>query len=58
VAQFYEPFDRTPLTETLGAVLSDSSLRDEMQNAGQNLVNEYLPEVIIPQYTEIYDILL
>jgi len=58
VAQFYEPFDRTSLTEILSAVLSDLSLRDEMQSAGQNLVNEYRPGVITSQYTEIYDMLL
>jgi len=58
VAQFYEPFDRISLTETLSAVLSDSSLRDEMQRAGQNLIDDYRTDVIIPKYIDIFNRLL
>lgn len=54
VANFYDPFSRRELVDTINEVFSDEKLRREMAERGRNELHKYVPQNVIPQYIDLY----
>jgi len=54
IAEFYDPFDRESLQQSLEMVLREPARRSELATAGKAAVSQFEPQAVVPQYISRY----
>lgn len=54
IAEFYDPFDRSSLAQTLEELLLNAEKRKQMASSGKSAISKYKPERVVAEYRSLY----